>query len=215
MRLLLLQEQYFKCWEIHPFWCYLLCQSMLLCALCPTVLFRWYKRGSACLSYPPALQCAHRERAGKRCIVSTDASTRLPASCQVEQWPQHQTEKQTEKLTWPEAVLKRFQQLFELVLFVLARAPRHDVIIRVQERDVCNIFGVLLYTFSPYKVRLVFVSTALLKGFPDQEVTWVLLKCLDLEAYLHVQWLRYQHVSAYSLRKTSGNTKDESLPRNV
>ena len=32
--------------------------------------------------------------------------------------------------------------------------------------------------------------------------------CLDLQAYLHVQWLRFQHVSTYSLRKTSGNTKD-------
>ena len=40
-------------------------------------------------------------------------------------------------------------------------------------------------------------------------------RCLDLQAYLHVQWLRFQHVSAYSLRKTSGNTKDKSLPRNV
>ena len=34
------------------------------------------------------------------------------------------------------------------------------------------------------------------------------LACLDLQAYLHVQWLRFQHVSSYSLRKTSGNTKD-------
>ena len=32
--------------------------------------------------------------------------------------------------------------------------------------------------------------------------------CLDLQACLHVQWLRFQHISAYSLRKTSGNTKD-------
>ena len=32
--------------------------------------------------------------------------------------------------------------------------------------------------------------------------------CLDLQAYLHVQWLGFQHVSAYSLRTTSGNTKD-------
>ena len=32
--------------------------------------------------------------------------------------------------------------------------------------------------------------------------------CLDIQAYLHVQWLRFQHVNAYSLRKTSGNTKD-------
>ena len=41
------------------------------------------------------------------------------------------------------------------------------------------------------------------------------LLCLDLQAYLHVQGLRFQHVSAYPLRKTSGNTKDKSLPRNV
>ena len=32
--------------------------------------------------------------------------------------------------------------------------------------------------------------------------------CLDLQAHAHVQWLRFQHISAYSLRKTSGNTKD-------
>ena len=25
--------------------------------------------------------------------------------------------------------------------------------------------------------------------------------CLDLQPYLHVQWLRFQHVIAYSLRK--------------
>ena len=40
-------------------------------------------------------------------------------------------------------------------------------------------------------------------------------KCLGLQAYLHVKLLRFQHVSAYSLRKTSGNTKDKSLPRDV
>ena len=28
------------------------------------------------------------------------------------------------------------------------------------------------------------------------------------DVHLHVQWLMFQHVSEYSLRKTSGNTKD-------
>ena len=42
----------------------------------------------------------------------------------------------------------------------------------------------------------------------DTRRFWTYKKCLDLQAYLHVQWLRFQHVSAYSLRKTSGNTKD-------
>ena len=32
--------------------------------------------------------------------------------------------------------------------------------------------------------------------------TSTLVMCLDLQAYIHVQWLRLQHVSAYSLRKT-------------
>ena len=41
--------------------------------------------------------------------------------------------------------------------------------------------------------------------------------CFDLQAYLHVQWLRFQHVSAYSLCETSGkmDTKDMPLPRNA
>ena len=39
--------------------------------------------------------------------------------------------------------------------------------------------------------------------------------CLDLQAFLHVQWLRFQRSSAHSLYKTSGTKKDKSLPRDA
>ena len=55
-------------------------------------------------------------------------------------------------------------------------------------------------------------ATACLDGMHAHSYFATTVVCLDLQAYLHVQWLRFQHVSAYSLRKTSGNTRASQYP---
>ena len=82
---------------------------------------------------------------------------------------------------------------------------------------VVRVYSVLVRHVVPAVQRAhvasLFLRPCLLKGdaMIRQLMLFERLKCLDLQAYLHVPLymeLRFQHVSAYSLRKTSGSTKD-------